>query len=370
MPKVSVILTSYNHGKYIREAIDSVLNQTYADFELIIWDDCSSDDSWRIINNYTDPRVKAYCNDKTIGGGYGINKAILEIALGEYIAIHHSDDVWEPEKLQKQVEFLDDNPELGAVFTNALAIGENSQPLDVGEKHYYSTIFDQPNRTRFEWLNYFFYKGNALCHPSVLIRKLCYCECGVYQYRHGLAQLGDFDMWIRLCLKYEIYVLPEKLVRFRVRANEANTSGSRPESRIRAATEYHQVLKNYLKLSNFRELMAVFPNLSLYCCVEGYEPRFLLAMAALESNTQAYSQLFGIELLFDLIADEKSALKIKTLYGFDYLDLIKITGKQDVFSIELIRKEAEFNQVLNNTYWKMTMPLRRLSAFLLNKTLY
>ena len=362
MPRVSIILTSYNHEKYIRESIDSVLNQTFTDFELIILDDASSDNSWDIINSYSDSRIKALRKVNNELGTRLFNQAIAEVSKSGYIAVHYSDDAWEPEKLQKQVEFLDSNPKIGAVFTNVQAIGEDSLPLD-DKTHYYSTIFDQPNKNRHEWLNHFFYKSNALCHPSVLIRRQCYDDCGLYQY--GLAQLPVFDMWIRLCLKYEIYVLPEKLVRFRIHANEANASGSRPESRIRTTTEFYFVLKNYLQLNSFEDLVKVFPEEQGFYRADGCEPKFILAMAALESNTQAFSQLFGIELLFDLMADEKSALKIKALYGFDHLDLIKITGKQDVFSIELIRKEANFNQVLNSTYWKMTMPLRRLSAFLI-----
>jgi glycosyltransferase involved in cell wall biosynthesis len=206
MPRVSVILTSYNHEKYIREAIKSALAQTFNDFELIIWDDASTDNSWQIINSYTDPRIVAFRNNERRRGIFGINKAISQITSGEYIAIHHSDDVWEPDKLAKQVAFLDENHEIGAIFTNALAIGEDSKPLN-DFSHFYSIIFDQPNRTRHEWLNLFFNRGNALCHPSVLIRRECYDRCGLYRF--GLAQVTDFDMWIRLCMKYEIYVLPE-----------------------------------------------------------------------------------------------------------------------------------------------------------------
>jgi glycosyltransferase involved in cell wall biosynthesis len=255
VPTVSVILTSFNHEKYIREAIESVLNQVFTDFELIIWDDCSSDNSWHIISQYSDPRIKTFRNEVTKGPVEGVNKAISEVTSGKYIGIHHSDDVWEVEKLKKQVAFLDSHPEIGAVFTNALAIGEDSGLLN-DTSHFYSNIFDQPNRTRHEWLNYFFYRGNALCHPSLLIRKRCYSDCG--PYRFGLAQMADFDMWIRLCLKYEIRVLPEKLIRFRVRGKEANASGNRPETRIRGATEFYQLFAHYLKLDSFEEFVTVF----------------------------------------------------------------------------------------------------------------
>src|SRR5258706_8949117 len=183
--RVSVILTSYNHSKYLREAIDSVLSQTFTDFELIIWDDASTDGSWPIITSYSDPRVRAFHNDVQKRGLWGINKSISELALGEYIAVHHSDDIWEPQKLEKQVAFLDEHPEIGAVFSNALIIGENSEPFE-DTSHFYYKIFEQPNRTRYEWLNYFYFHGNALCHPSVVIRKACYKNCGLYRY--GFAQ--------------------------------------------------------------------------------------------------------------------------------------------------------------------------------------
>ena len=107
MPKVTVILTSFNHAKYIREAIESALNQTYGDFELIIWDDASTDESWDIINSYSDPRIRVFRNERTMRAMFGINKCIAELASGEYIAIHNSDDIWETEKLARQVEFLD-----------------------------------------------------------------------------------------------------------------------------------------------------------------------------------------------------------------------------------------------------------------------
>lgn len=332
MPKVSVILTSYNHDKFIKYAIESVLNQTYTDYELIIWDDASSDNSWSLINQYSDPRIKTFRNDENTGGiVYESNKAFSDVATGKYIAIHHSDDVWETEKLEKQVAFLDANDDCGAVFTNALAITEDGSPL-TDEKHFYFDIFDQPNRTRFEWLNHFFYKGNALCHPSVLIRKKCYEECGLY--RLGLAQLPDFDMWIRLCLKYEIHVLPEKLVKFRVRDNEANASGSRPETRIRALYEFYKLLSNYRKVTCFADLVKVFPSAEKYNRKRETDIDFTLAMIALEEKPFPFTALFGLDLLFEIISDPVRAATIKRLYDFDDKSFKALTAQHDVFSRE------------------------------------
>ncbi|MEQ1527381.1 MAG: glycosyltransferase [Gallionella sp.] len=368
MPRVSVILTSFNHEKYIREAIESILHQTFTDFELIIWDDASTDNSWSIINSYVDPRIKIFRNEESKRGIYGLNKAISEIASGDYIAIHHSDDVWASEKLQRQVDFLEVNLNCGAVFTNVLAVGEDSQPLK-DENNYYARIFEQPNRTRHEWLNFFFYHGNALCHPSVLIRRQCYKDCGLYRY--GMAQIADFDMWLRVCLKYEIHILSEKLVYFRARANEANTSANRPETRVRVAVEIPNLLKSYLRIETFEEMIAIFPDAREFYRKDGFESLFVFAMIALGDNTPNWVKLFGIELIFSLIDDPAMAKKIESLYGFDYLSLIVLTGKQDVFSLnelaECNRKLAECSKRLDDLYesdsWVVTRPVRLMARF-------
>jgi glycosyltransferase involved in cell wall biosynthesis len=333
LPKVTIILTSYNHEKYLRDSIDSVLGQTFTDFELIIGDDASTDDSWNIIQSYTDPRIFAYRHESNRGAGT-INEIILSgKASGEYIAIHHSDDMWEPEKLEKQVTLLEQSPQIGAVFTNVTVIDENNQPLE-DNSHVYQTVFAQPNRGRYEWLNYFFYKGNALCHPTILIRKECYTSCGLYRY--GLAQLADFDMWIRLCLKYDIHILPGKLVRLRVRSSELNSSGNRPEVRIRGQFEYFEVLRNYKGLTNPQEFIKVFPSVEKYITSDGFDLEFALGMAALAPESYNITKLFGLQNLFEVLNDPVKAEKVKHLYGFSNIDFIALTARHDVFSFELI----------------------------------
>jgi glycosyltransferase involved in cell wall biosynthesis len=281
--KVSIFLSSYNYANYLPDAIDSVLNQTFTDFELFIVDDASTDESWAIIQSYSDSRIRSIRNKTNRNDREGMRKVVFEMATGEFIAVHHSDNVWEPEKLQKQVDFLDANPHFGAVFTNAQIIDENGEPFK-DESHFYYKIFDQPDRSRFDWLNFFFYRGNALCHPSILIRKKCYDECGFY--RNGLAIYPDFDMWVRLCLKYEIHVIPEKLIRFRVRSDERHISGNRPDTRKRGEFEYLQVLDNYLKIPGFQELVKIFPAAQEYYCEEGCDIGYVLGKVAIETAEQ------------------------------------------------------------------------------------
>lgn len=330
--KITIILTSYNHAKYLREAIDSVLNQTYSNFELILWDDASTDESWEIINSYTDPRMRAFRNNNNQGGG-NIRRAISKAGHNEYIAIQHSDDVWESQKLEKQVAFLEENPQIGAVFSHALIITEDGAPFR-DKNHFYYNVFDQPNRNRQEWLNYFFYNYNALCHPSLLIRRQSYEDCGWYKY--GLVVVPDYDMWVRLCMKHEIHILPEKLVRFRVRENELNTSGDRPETRIRWPFEFLQVLNNYRGVRSSAELIKIFPNAQPFIKPEGFDVDFALAMVALGSKLNRTTELFGLSILFEILNDPDRSKRVNELYGFSHRDFIALTARHDVFSTQMI----------------------------------
>ena len=334
IPTVSILLTSYNHEKFIREAIDSVLGQTYSDFELIIWDDASTDSSWDIIQSYDDPRIKAFRNG--VNERKVINKILLSGQVrGHYVAIHHSDDVWEPEKLEKQVAFLDENPHYGAVFTRAFSITESGMPFE-DTTHLYYSVFDQPNRTRHEWLRFFFAQGNALCHPSMLIRKECYDTCGVYSYT--LAQVPDFDLWIRLAMRYELYVLPEKLVRFRVRDHEANISGNRRDTRILVRTEYFKVLEHFKGITDLDDLLRILPEARSYDRGEHTDVQFVLGRVGLEIVRLPFAQLFCLGLLYDALADPRRRKTIAEEYGFTYRSLMGLSKGYDVFSQEDLRE--------------------------------
>ena len=202
-PRVSIGIPSYNHEKYISDTIDSILNQTFQDFEIIITDDGSSDNTVEVIKSFSDPRIKLFVFEKNQGACKAINNCIIN-SKGEYFANISSDDVWEPDKLEKQVKFLDENLNIPAVFTKVKIIDEDGKPFK-NKNHFYSDIFEQKNRSRSKWLNQFFYKGNCICHPSMLIRKDVYDEIGLYN--ELMANIPDLDMWVRLCLKYDIHIL-------------------------------------------------------------------------------------------------------------------------------------------------------------------
>jgi glycosyltransferase involved in cell wall biosynthesis len=374
MPKISVILTSFNHEKFIRESIDSVLGQTFTDFELFIWDDASVDGSWEIINSYSDPRIKAFCNEVTKRGIYGYNKTISELASGEYIAIHHSDDVWELDKLEKQVAYLDAHPEIGAVFTWVQIIDEHGiQTTD--------DWFIQENQTRWGWLNQLFHEQNHLNHPSVLIRKQCYQDVGVYRY--GLAQACDAEMWSRVLLKFPIHIIQEKLTRHRLFSDKSNTSGRRAEVVIRVSNEWNVLRENYLAIAYFEDIVATFPNLERFRSQEGCDNKFVLAMACLYECKQRSAWQLGLKWLFELLNDKTRYERIRRLYSFSYLDFIRLTAEFDVYFAErdeqiarlkaerdrqiaerdgqIGQRDARIHQIVSSRSWRLTRPLRVLA---------
>lgn len=269
LPKVDVFLSSYNHAAFLRESIDSILNQSYQNFILTIVDDGSTDESQEIIRSYSDPRIRPILLEKNTGCGY--YRDVLSSMMAEYVAVAHCDDKWMPDKLKKQVDFLESHPEYAACFTLIQIIDERGQPFQ-DQKHFYYDLFDQENRDRFAWLRRFFYEGNCLCHPSLLIRRKAYQTYEMFST--GLASLPDFYQWVALCAHGgELYILQERLSCFRIRNNYENTSAAKPETVIRASNELKFILNLYRTLSP-QELCAVFPQAQKYIvdgkCVQDY----------------------------------------------------------------------------------------------------
>jgi glycosyltransferase involved in cell wall biosynthesis len=369
MPKVSVIIPSYNHEKYVREAIQSVLEQTYQDFEIVITDDGSRDRTVSIIKSFTDPRIKLFYFPKNRGAAVAVNHCIAE-ASGEFIALLNSDDAFVPEKLEKQVEFLDKNPKIGAVFSYAQFIDEDSKDI-TNTEHHYAKVFLQQNRSRFEWLNYFFYNGNCLCHPSILIRKECYETVGNYDPR--LAQLPDFDFWIRLCQKYEIFILQEHLVKFRIRGDRANVSADTLEARTRISFENTQIFRNYLNLQVLENIEKIFPEIFTFYNTDDYKigkeiASFLIANLALQNklNTVRY---FGLLTIYELLGKYNPLIsELEESYYFDFTDLIRLTGSVEVFITpemlsSLYDAQTNANLIKTSKLWKLWQTWQQLKSY-------
>lgn len=329
--KVSVILTSYNHEKFLRQSIESVLNQTYKDYELMIVDDCSSDHSWNIISEYKEryPQITAIRHDYNWHGGI-IDDMVRNYASGDYIAVHHSDDLWMSDKLEKQVKALHDRPECAAVFTNAEAVDDNGCAY-TDQNGFYYQLFQTENRSRLEWLRYFFYHGNCLCHPSILVQKDVYAENDFF--RKGLRQIPDFVKWIQICRSYEIYVLPETLVKFRIHSAGKNTSGMRAETQIRSSVELFLMLDEYAAITDRREFLKIFPEAEAYCKEEAFLPEYAFGRVCTQEGVWDYTRLYGIQLLYHALNDPQKAKIMKKHYAYTKQTFMDDNGRYDIFGV-------------------------------------
>ena len=253
-PLVSVVVASYNHAHFVADCLRSALSQGIDPLEIIVTDDGSTDSTAEQIAALANPRIHLHRFAQNRGACVALNDAIRR-SRGRYIAVLNSDDLFLPGKLQRQLQHLQQNPQVGAVFGWPAFINEQGQPFD-DPAHKDHAVFHQSNRSRHQWLRHFFDQGNALCHPTALIRREVYQTAGLYDPR--LAQVPDLDQWIRVCMRYDIHVLPEPLTAFRIRSHQQNASAARPEVVRRDAWERACILRHYLQLPP-AQLLQIFP---------------------------------------------------------------------------------------------------------------
>ena len=300
---------------------------------------CSKDNSWNIIKEYEkkDNRIRAIRHEVNRGGSYMVEK--LDIIHGEYVAMAHSDDSWKEDKLEKQVVLMDNNPDIGACFTLVHLIDDEGQIFS-DKNHPYSKVFEKENRSRTEWLNYFFYNGNCLCHPSILIRKIAYTDWSIIP--NGLHGLPDFCQWIRLCKKSDIYILQEHLTYFRIHGDESNTSGDTAASLNRLRTETYFVLQQYLSISKIDELIKIFPETNRFVNGEKNNTEYILAKLLLNGPSSMH-RLLGLQLIYELYNEGREE-ELKDLYDYTKKDYNLDKQKYDIFN--LIPQEQYMNSTL------------------------
>ncbi len=205
---VSIIMPSYNTAKFISETIESVLAQTYPNWELIIVDDCSTDDTDAVVCPYlVDDRIRYIKNEKNSGAAVSRNRALRE-AKGKWVAFLDSDDLWFPEKLEKQISFMKKN-DYHFSYTNYIEIDETTNP-----------------------------NGRSVTGPKKVTRhgmyNYCWMGCLTVMYDAetiGLIQIADikknndYAMWLKACKKADCYLLDEVLAKYRKRSGSISNHG-------------------------------------------------------------------------------------------------------------------------------------------------
>ena len=318
-PRISVVIASYNHARFVQACLQSVLSQGVADLEVVVTDDGSTDGTPERVLAMADPRIRFHAFAENRGACVALNDAISR-SHGRFIAVLNSDDLFLPGKLTRQLAFLESHPEVGAVFGWPTFINEQGDPFhDPAHKDH--AVFRAANRPRQQWLRQFFDNGNALCHPTALIRREVYAEVGLYDPR--LAQVPDLDQWMRVCTRFEIHVLPERFTAFRIRDQLQNASAARPEVVVRDAWERARILTTYLHLTVADQAL-VFPEFASQTGTYAEK----LARHALNQPYPFYHR-FALDAWFDALGDNSP----KEGDPAAYARFIAATGSTDLHCI-------------------------------------
>jgi len=225
-PIVSVVMPVLNpHPVYFRQAIESVLNQTFEDWELVIVEDPSPRPAAEILKDYPDPRIRHFVRSQRTSLGDAMNLGLRE-ARAELVAILHADDISEPERLEKQVKFMESHPEVAVLGTWLRVIDEDGQTL--GFRRYPCDHDDIVRAMRIY---------NSVGHPSVMFQKKVVLEAGGYA---DIDLVEDYELWCRLAKRgAQFAALPEALVRYRVHLGSLS-KGTKVRDVVRASIKVKQ----------------------------------------------------------------------------------------------------------------------------------
>jgi len=231
--------------RYLGEAIDSILNQTFTDFEFIIINDGSTDRTAEIIRAYGDPRIRTINNSSSVGVAISLNNGI-DRAVGEYIARMDCDDISLPERLAKQVSYMDAHPAIAASGTWA-------KDIDADGREFGERCLPFGERMKYE-----FWRPSPIVHPSAIIRA---SQLGSLRYDFRLTHGEDFDLWLGLKARYDLGNIPEHLLLYRV--HPASLTSQYRENQIRST---HEIVARQLGLkvsfAAFQHLVGTLPDVN------------------------------------------------------------------------------------------------------------
>ncbi len=326
--KVSVYVNAYNAEKFIKETVLSILNQTYKNLSVVVVDDCSTDSTLKILESIDDSRLKIVALNENNHIANALNEG-LKLMDGDYIAHCDADDLWEPEKIEKQVEFLENNQEYGACFTHVSIIDENG---NINNDLFPTEVYNISNMSQAELLKLFFTTSNRFAHPAFFARKEIVEKVGLYDV--SMPTLHDYDYWLRLISITPVYIFQEPLIS------------------VRRHPDNHSKLDEGLVNCNDSERMRILKRTMLSCSDDLFLEAFkedirlngkhtpeetLIEKAfVLEkiNTTISYNPVMAVEVLSELLNDPKMSAVAKEKFGFTPKKLYEIERSQQYYKYD------------------------------------
>lgn len=332
-PEVSVIMPVYNMESYLEEAVDSILRQSFKNFELIVVDDASTDRSWDVLCTYYDSRLVCLRNIDNIGNYPSRNKG-MRVAKGKYICVMDADDIAFPDRIEKQFEYMEQHPDVLACGCQFICIGiDNTYPRPL----------------KYQDIQLQLLKDNRFLHPSLFIRTAVLKELGGYDERYRYS--SDYDLACRLALRGEIVNIPDVLMQYRI--HNAQISSAHRSGQKQYACEIRQKYQLEM-IRRFRSLehdmpevgdvqFGVMGEIIFYCyCGKSLKSEFWTKIAEkLAYKVLEHIKSLPIEQQQIVMNEMKSGLSYLQRNGF-ILDILKLFDEQNM----------EIKQNAEMLFWK------------------
>lgn len=356
-PIFSIIMTSYNYEAHIGTAIESVIAQSFGDWELIIVDDCSSDNSWEVISKYADPRIHAIRLESNKGASFAYNTG-LAISKGRFIACLDSDDKFDPNKLDAQRQLLEANPDVdicGTWIKEIYISGEGlSRSASVAESWFNQPV-DLNDPGIWVW-------QNRLCHSSSVIRRSLHERIGLA--RTDLRFTPDWDLWIRaLALGARLFVIQEPLTFSR--QHGGNITHQNP---VCAVEEYADITANvlnpyFISQSRFdlveRNIRGFWEHPTLDAVNIGVKEKVLSKALGFRDQGQGYDGTTSAKLVIPVVSSLLEQCRIlEAQHHAAVADRDTAVADRDAAVSKRDAAVSELYMVYRSKSWRITEPLR------------
>lgn len=316
VPSISILMPVYNCALYLAEAIESILNQTFTDFELIVLDDGSTDGSAEIAKSYNDSRIVYHCNEKNLGLANNLNVG-LRMAKGKYIARMDGDDISLPERLQTQIDFLDSNPDIDLCSCGMRMFGADNQ------------IWIRDRDFEDVKITMLFY--SPILHASALWRKASFEQNKLY-YSQEAFPAEDYELWSRAVFYCKLVNIPELLYLYRIHGKQVTKTDMRTMEKSR------EIQSNYIQ-----KTIPSISDLDVCDFVDNFlhnEGRSLLELEKLKSAYLKFIRMNAEKLFFN---PEKLKRRLKRYYQNKLFNLVSTSSEEVKWHLLF---EMRLNQIL------------------------
>lgn len=271
LPRVSVLMPVYNVEKYVNEAVDSILAQSFTDFELIILDDCSTDGTADLVKEYADERIVYHCNEKNLGLANNLNVG-LSLAKGELIARMDGDDISFPDRFRIQVDFLDKHTDIDLCSCGLQMFGTED------------TIWVRESNLENIKITMMFY--SPILHASSVWRRESFAKRNLY-YDQNAFPAEDYDLWSRAIFSCKLVNIPEVLYKYRIHGIQVTKTDDRVAQKdLEIQTEFVKRALPTLSVSDVNFFINSFIRRN-DLCIENVRSLKQIVIKLLEANNQS-----------------------------------------------------------------------------------